>query len=67
MSLPAPGQLWSKLRKDGSEHASYLTLSCAELNEHGHYQVLALRLGEDRAQWHNANGFLNAKSWRREA
>lgn len=62
-----PGQLWSRLHKDGAERSSWLTLSCAQVNEHGYFQVLALQLGKGTARWHNANSFMNPKSWRREA
>ncbi len=61
-----PGELWSRLRKDGTEQGVWLTLSEAELNGHGFYQLLMLRLDTGEARRFNANGFMNPKSWRRE-
>ena len=64
-----PGELWSRLRKDGTEQGAWITLSQAELNAHGFYQLLMLRVdtGTGETRRFNANGFLNPKSWRREA
>lgn len=62
-----PGQLWSRLRKDGREQGVWLVLSQAELNGHGFYQLLMLRLDTGETRRFNANGFLNSKSWRRAA